>query len=109
MIVHGIASLLVVLAPLLLLAALPVFTIALRTRPFLWFGIAGWLILLTCAYTAITDNRHGLDSIDHGLLTGIPTILVMGASAYTLLLSSALLWHALRRKRGSLAPSTLPR
>ena len=110
-IMHNLASLLVTLAPLLLLAAIPVFTIALRTKPFLWFGIAGWLLLLACAYTALTDNPHGrhFDSIDHGLLTGIPTLLVMAASTYTLLLSSALLWHALFRKHHPAAPSTLPR
>lgn len=108
---HTIASLLVGLAPLLFLIALPVFTIALRTRPFLWFGIAGWLLILSCAYTAIADDPHGrsLDSIDHGILTGIPTILVMGTSTYTLLLSSVLLWRALCKRRGPAAPSTLPR
>jgi hypothetical protein len=110
-IMHNIASLLVALAPLLLLAALPVFTIALRTRPFLWFGIVGWLLLLACAYTALTDNPHGrhFDSIDHGLLTGIPTTLVLVATTYTLVISSVLLWHALRRKRApAAAPSSLP-
>ena len=103
---HAIASLMVTLAPLLFLAALPVFTVALRTRPFLWFGIVGWLLLLSCAYTAITDNPHGraFDSIDHGLLTGIPTVLVMVASTYILVLASALTWHALCRKRGPAAP-----
>jgi hypothetical protein len=109
--VHNLASVLVTLAPLLLLAAIPVFTIALRTKPFLWFGIAGWLLLLACAYTALTDNPHGrhFDSIDHGLLTGIPTLLVMAASTYTLLLSFALLWHALCRKHRTAASSTLQR
>ena len=106
-IMHNLASLLVTLAPLLLLAAIPIFTIALRTKPFLWFGIAGWLLLLACAYTALTDNPHGrhFDSIDHGLLTGIPTILVLVATTYTLVLSSALLWHAVCRKRDPAASS----
>ena len=108
---HVVASLLVGLAPLILLASIPVFIIAIRTKPLLWFGLFGFLLLVACAYTPITNIPLGLpfDSIDHGLLTGVPTLLVMGSSGYTLLLSSALLWHALCRIRGPGASSTLPR
>ena len=104
---HGMASLVVALAPLFLLAAFPVFTVALRIKRFFWLGIVGWLLLLACACAAITDNPHGrtFDSIDHGLLTGIPTVLVLVISTYTLFLSSALLWRALRRKRGLTNPA----
>ena len=100
---HAIASLLVGLSPLLLLAALPVFTIALRTRRFLWCGVVGWLLLLTCAYTALTDNPHGrsFDSIDHGFLTGVPTLLLLGTTTYVLLVSSLLMGQAVLRKRTS--------
>ncbi|HSA00852.1 MAG TPA: hypothetical protein P5055_08950 [Candidatus Paceibacterota bacterium] len=99
LLIQNILSLLVGLAPLLFVAALPVFMVALRTRCFRWLGIVGCLLLLTCAYSVVTDNPHArpFDSIDHGFLTGIPTLLVLLTSTYILILMSALLWQALRK------------
>ena len=93
--IHALASLLVLLAPVLFLVAIPAFTVALRTKRARCFGVFGWLLLLGCAYAAITDKPHGraFDSIDHGLLTGIPTTLVLLTSIYTLILSTCLLCH----------------
>jgi hypothetical protein len=117
---HAILSILVALAPVLFFLSVPTFALALwwgvRREPqttlsrtarlvFTIGGCLGFLLDAAALAFIIGDNRprgRFLDSIDSGLLTGVPTLFVAFLSLFTLIALGVLLAWSLTQKKPQL-------
>ena len=99
---HLVLSLLVGLSDILTFVSIPVIIAALiighrqelcsasklRWRIVIrWVGRIGVVLLTSCAALLVGNSAFGfgLDHLDYGLLTGVPTVFVVAFSAYTIL------------------------